>query len=87
MFGERQTIKMKISLFFILLKSSGNNQKQPSRGVLRTRYSESVQQIYWRTPMSKCDFPVNFQHNFRTHFYKNTYGGLLLKNKKTKKFP
>ena len=30
-------------------------QKQPSRGVLRKRCSESVHQIYWRTPMPKCD--------------------------------
>ena len=31
-------------------------QKQPSRGFPRKRYSENTQQIYWRTPMSKCDF-------------------------------
>ena len=29
-------------------------QKQPSRGVLRKRCSENMQQIY-RTPMPKCD--------------------------------
>ena len=33
-----------------------NTQKQPSRGVLRKRYSENMQQIYRRTPMMKCDF-------------------------------
>ena len=27
-------------------------QKQPSRGVLRKRCSENMQQIYWRTPFA-----------------------------------
>ena len=31
-------------------------QKQPSRGVLRKRCSENMQQIYRRTPMPTCDF-------------------------------
>ena len=31
-------------------------QKQPSRGILRKRYSENMQQIYLRIPMPKCDF-------------------------------
>ena len=31
-------------------------QKCPSRGVLRKRCSENMQQIYRRTPMPKCDF-------------------------------
>ena len=31
-------------------------QKQPFRGIVRKRHSESMQQIYWRTPMLKCDF-------------------------------
>ena len=31
-------------------------QKQPSRGALKKRCSENMQQIYWRTPMPKCDF-------------------------------
>ena len=31
------------------------SHKQPSRGVLRKRCSENKQQIYRRTPMSKCD--------------------------------
>ena len=34
----------------------GYIQKQPSRGVLRKRCSENMQQIYRRTPMPKCDF-------------------------------
>ena len=32
------------------------NHKQPSRGVLRKRCSESIQQIYRRAPMLKCNF-------------------------------
>ena len=59
--------------------------------------SESMQQIYRRTPIPKCDFNkipllyslieitlryecsfVNLLNIFRTHFYKNTFGGLLL---------
>ena len=31
-------------------------QKQPSRGILRRRHSENMQQIYMRTPIPKCDF-------------------------------
>ena len=31
-------------------------QKQPSRGIPRKRFSKNIQQIYWRTPMTKCDF-------------------------------
>ena len=62
-------------------------QKQSSRGVLSKRYSENMQQIYWRTPMPKCGFeialrhgcsPVNLLHIFRTPFLKNTSGRLLL---------
>ena len=33
-----------------------DGQKQLSRGVLRKRCSEIMQQIYRRTPMLKCDF-------------------------------
>ena len=63
-------------------------QKQPSRGVFSKRYSENMQQICRRTPMSKCDFnkvakhgcsTVNLQHIFRTPFTKNTSERLLLK--------
>ena len=32
------------------------SQKQPSRGVLKKRYSENVQQIYRRTLVPKFDF-------------------------------
>ena len=40
------------TFFFI----SNAFQKQPSRGFLGKRFSENIQQIYRRTPMSKCDF-------------------------------
>ena len=38
------------------LLSATSFQKQPSRGALRKRCSENMQQIYRRTPMRKCDF-------------------------------
>ena len=77
------------------------NHKQPSRGVLRKRCSQSIQQIYRRAPMLKCNFNkvarnvieillrygcsfVNLLIIFRTPFPKNTSGGLLLKNYKSK---
>ena len=49
-----QTKKMKI----IIKKRdcSQYQQKQPSRGVIRKRYSENMQQIDRRTPMPKCHF-------------------------------
>ena len=41
------------------------SQKQPSRGVLRKRCSENMQQIYRRKPMGKCYFnKVAKQSNF-----------------------
>ena len=65
-------------------------QKQPSRGVLRKRCSENIQQICKRKPMPKCNFNRGglkshfrigdllyiWKHIFRTPFYRNTYGGL-----------
>ena len=60
---------------------------------LHKKCSKNMQQIYWRTPTAKCDFsscfatlcgiphgysPVNLLHIFRTRFYKNTSGELLL---------
>ena len=65
-------------------------QKQPSRGVLNKGCPGSMQQIYRRTPMPKCDFnfieitlrhgcsPVNLLYIFGTPFSKNTSGWLLL---------
>ena len=66
-------------------------QKHPFKGVFGKRCSENAQQIYRRTPMPKGDFcnfieialwhgfsPVNQLHIFRTPFFKNTSGELLL---------
>ena len=36
-------------------RSSPNFQKQPSRGILRKRCTENIQQIFRRQPMPKCD--------------------------------
>ena len=42
--------------FLIALNLSKSSiPKQPSRGVLRKRCSENMQQIYRRTPTPKCD--------------------------------
>ena len=72
-------------------------QKQPSRGVLRKKSSENMQQIYRRTPMLLCNSieitlrdvcsSLTLLHIFRTPFYKKTYRGLLLCNmgKETRK--
>ena len=40
-------------LFYVVFY---NVQRQPSRGVLRKRCTEHMQQIYRRTPMPKCNF-------------------------------
>ena len=67
--------------FFISLQV----QKQPPRGVSRKRCSENMPQIYWRTPIPKCDFnkvalqlywnctsPWVFSCKFATYF-QNTF--------------
>ena len=41
---------------FHQLNETFYTQDQPSRGVLRKRCSENMQQIYRRPPMLKCDF-------------------------------
>ena len=68
----------------------GKIQNQPSRGVLRKRCSENIQQIYRRTTMPKCAvqrywnrtstwlFSCKFAAYFRTLFPRNTSGWLLL---------
>ena len=38
------------------LPAKKKTQKQPSRGPLRKRCPENMQQMYRRTPMPKCDF-------------------------------
>ena len=46
--------------------ASNSHQKKPSRGVLRKRRSENMQQIYGRTPTPKCDFNIKVQFQNRT---------------------
>ena len=43
-------------MMFSCSEKSISAQKKPSRVVLKKRCFESIQQIYRRTPMSKCDF-------------------------------
>ena len=59
-------------------------QRQPSRGVRRTRCSETMLQILQRTPMLKCDFTLwqgcshlILLHIFKAPFPKSTSGRLL----------
>ena len=52
-------------------------QKQPSRGVLRKRRSENMQQFYRRTPMPKCDLLKSLQ--LYCNFVESHFGmGVLL---------
>ena len=44
------------------------HQKQPTRGVLKKRCSENMQQIYRRTPMPKCDFSKVAATLLKSHF-------------------
>ena len=41
------------------------SQKQPSRDVLKKSCSKNMQQIYSKTPMSKCDFKATL---WKSHF-------------------
>ena len=69
--------------FRCLYSHSNVCQKQPSRGVLKKRCPENMQQIYRRKLKPKCDFkkvvlhgygcsPVNLLYIFRTPFPRNT---------------
>ena len=53
---EVSKVFRRILQFLWQVKSKGNLQKQPSRGVLKKRFSENMQPIYTRTPMPKCNF-------------------------------
>ena len=52
-----------MSLLAALLEILHQKQKQPFRGALSKTFPENMQQIYRRTPMSKCHFNnVDLQH-------------------------
>ena len=53
-------------------------QKQPPRGVPRKRCSKNIQQIYWRTPIPKCDFnKVALQSNFIEIAHQHGYSPVI----------
>ena len=54
--GFRQGLSTHYCLVPMIEKWKKSVQKQPLIGVLKKRCSENVQQIYWITPMPKCDF-------------------------------
>ena len=83
----RIQLNIKMKLLEKQLTTWSCYQKQPSRGVLRKRCFENMQQSYRTTPMQSnfseitlwhwCS-PVSLLHIFRTPFPKNTSGWLLL---------
>ena len=59
----------------VILHSINAQQKQPSRGVLIKRCSENMQQIYRKTPVSKCDsnkapFPKSTSGELKSEYRK-----------------
>ena len=61
----------------VVLELQGCNvQMQPSRGVLKERCSENMQQIYRKTPMPKCDWNHTSAYVFSCKFaayFQNTF--------------
>ena len=53
--AELLSIRGILTFSFIMNEPIDKHQKQPSRGVLRKRCCENMQQIYRRIPMPKCD--------------------------------
>ena len=53
-------------------------RKQPSRAVLRKRFSENMLCNFIEIALRHGCSPVTLLHIFRTHFLKNSSGGLLL---------
>ena len=49
-------MEMKFSIILIPVIKLFEVKKQPSRGILRKRCSDNMQQTYRRTSMPKCDF-------------------------------
>ena len=86
--------KKHIAVSYDKIASKRLYQKQPSRCVLKKRCPENMQQRYRRTHMPKCVInvlcsfieiilqhecsPLNLLHIFRTTFFKNSSGRLLL---------
>ena len=54
--GDLKIIGSVFSRLSEILFALNQLQKQPSRSVLINRCSGNMQQIYWITPMPKCDF-------------------------------
>ena len=88
--SERTVLTFKKNFYWIMIIAVESiififSWKQPFRGVLIKRRPENTQQIYRRTPMSKCDFEVRWHfsmgvplHIFRTPFPNNIPEELLL---------
>ena len=69
--------EMKMMKTIFLMKNINKNLKQPSRGVLKKRCSENMQQIYKRTPMPKCVISIKLQS--KATLLKSQFGmGVLL---------
>ena len=49
-YGEGQETRKCVTCYSV------NVQRQPSIGVLQKKCSAKTQQIYWRSPLQKCDF-------------------------------
>ena len=47
---------MEIGCFYLIVNLDEYANPSKFRGVFRKRCSENIQQIYRKTPMSKCDF-------------------------------
>ena len=58
-----------------VFQNVSENQKQPSRGVLRRRCSANIYQIYRRAPMPKCNFNKDAKQLYWNH---NSAMGVLL---------
>ena len=69
-FQEKLFVYCKLVFHYIFLLTFyiqyNHFQKQPSRGVLKKRCFENMQQIYRRISMLKCDFnKIDFQWNMK----------------------
>ena len=69
-----------LSSFCVGVYISVYMQKQPSRGVLRKRCPENMQQVYRRRPMLQCDFNLEgcLRQNLRSWFREIRLKGLFV---------